>query len=139
MNSQLTTPPQSADEVAGRIFEALKLANTGLRFLAGAASRSVWGVLLLSVVIVIGLKVEFSTMTAAVLFLLCVIIQAQRGDFWSAAIISTVAAFALAFFFTPPPYSFGIPNPLEAISVLTFVIIAFVIAHSVAFYYAGVS
>jgi len=125
---------QGSGEVLSRIFKTGKLVNTGFRMFAGAARGSVWGVLLLSVVIVIGLKAEFSTTTAGFLFLLCVVIQSLRGDFWSAAIVSTVAAFALAFFFTPPPYSFSIPNSLEAIAVLTFVITAFVIAHSVAFY-----
>ena len=134
MQRQQTTPARGAGEVLSRIFNTGKPVNAGFRLFSGAARGSLWGVLLLSVVIVIGLKAEFSTTTAGFLFLLCVIFQSLRGDFWSAAIVSTVAAFALAFFFTPPPYSFAIPNSLEAIAVLTFVITAFVIAHSVAFY-----
>jgi K+-sensing histidine kinase KdpD len=65
-----------------------------------------------------------------------VAIQAKLGDFWSAAIVATVAAFALAFSFIPPAFSFGVANPLDAIVLLTFVIIAFVITHLMLVYRA---
>jgi|SRR5579864_1517614 len=103
--------------------------KTLLRSFQIALVRSLWPIVALSVITAVGLYMGFGAPTAGFLFLLCVVVQAKRGDFWSATIVATVAAFAIAFFFTPPPFSFGVANPLDAISLLTFVIVAFVIAH----------
>jgi len=70
-----------------------------------AFGRSIWGTVGLSLVTAVGLYAGFTAASAGFLLLLCVAIQAKRGDFWSAAIVATVAAFGLAFFFTPPPFS----------------------------------
>ena len=95
-----------------------------------------WGILALGLFTAFGLRMGLGTLSAGLLFLLCVVVQALRGDFWSAAIVSTVAAFALAYFFTPPIFSLRVAKPLDAIALLAFVIIALVIAHLAALYRA---
>lgn len=99
------------------------------RIVLSVVGKSLWGIIALSLVTAAGLHARLGMAAAGCLFFLCVIAQAMRGDFWSAAIVATTAAFALAFFFTPPIFSFGIAKPVDAVALLTFVIIAFVTAH----------
>ena len=74
--------------------------TSALHTLKLAVGHSLWAIVALSLITAAGLYMDFGAATAAVLFLVCVTIQAKRGDFWSAAIVATVATFSIAFFFT---------------------------------------
>ena len=108
-----------------------------IRLIRLAVGRSLWGIVGLSLVTALGLYAGFAAPAAGFLFLLCVVVQAWRGDFWSAAIVATIGACAVAFFFTAPPFSFGVANPLDAIALVAFIIITFVITHLLVLYRAG--
>ena len=101
-----------------------------LRLFVSAVLGSVWGLFGIGLVTVIGVKARFGVVAAGFFFFLCVVIQSLRADFWSTAIVSAVGVFDLAYFFTPPDFSFGISQPMDAIALLAFVICSFVTAHS---------
>jgi hypothetical protein len=103
--------------------------STVTRVAISAVGKSFWGILALTLITVLGFHVGLGVAGAAFFFFLCVLIQAVRGDFWSAVIIATAATFGLAFFFTPPVFSFKIAKPVDVIALLVFVIVAFVTAH----------
>jgi len=72
-----------------------------------AMARNIWGILALVLITAIGFYAGLGMAAAGFLFFLCVVIQAIRGDLWSATIVATVAAFALACFFSPTIFLFS--------------------------------
>jgi two-component system sensor histidine kinase KdpD len=57
---------------------------------------------------------------AAFLYLLMVVLLSQSGGFASSAIVSTMAALCLDFFFTPPALKLEISNPLDGVALVTY-------------------
>src|SRR5580704_709925 len=57
---------------------------------------------------------------AAFLYLLTVVLQSPSGGFVSSAIVSTMAALCLDFFFTPPVLKLEIANPLDGVALVTY-------------------
>ena len=58
---------------------------------------------------------------AAFLYLLVVVLQSPAGGFVSSAIVSTMAALCLDFFFTPPVLKLEISNPLDGVALVTYI------------------
>jgi two-component system sensor histidine kinase KdpD len=65
------------------------------------------------------------------LYLLLVVVHSLAGDFRSSAIISTLAAGCMDFFFTQPLFSLRMADPLNGLALLAFVITALVITRLV--------
>jgi len=65
---------------------------------------------------------------AAFLYLLVVVLQSPAGGFVSSAIVSTVAALCLDFFFTPPPLKLEISNPLDGVALVTYFATSLIVA-----------
>src|SRR6202162_5435835 len=57
---------------------------------------------------------------AALLYLLMVVVQSPAGGFASSAIVSTMAALCLDFFFTPRVLKLEIANPLDGVPLVTY-------------------
>jgi len=57
---------------------------------------------------------------AAFLYLLVVVLQSPAGGFASSAIVSTMAALCLDFFFTPPVLKLEIASPLDGVALFTY-------------------
>ena len=108
--------------------------SAALGLLKLAMARNIWGILALVLITAIGFYAGLGMAAAGFLFFLCVVIQAIRGDLWSATIVATVAAFALACFFSPTIFLFSAAEPLGAIALLTFLIAAFATVHLTALY-----
>lgn len=91
--------------------------------------KSFWGILAVSLITLAATHAGAGVLTAGLLFLACVVVQARRSNFWSAAVVAILAALTLAFFFSPPILSFSIARSADALAVLTFVVTAFLAAH----------
>jgi len=68
---------------------------------------------------------------ASPVYLLIVVLQSLTGDFFSAAVISGLAAACLDWFFIEPLFTFNIMSPSDALGLLSFLITALVITRLV--------
>jgi two-component system sensor histidine kinase KdpD len=69
--------------------------------------------------------------SAIPLYMLLVVVQSLTGDFRSSAIIATLSAACLDFFFTRPLFSRRMANPLNVLALLAFAVTALVITRLV--------
>jgi two-component system sensor histidine kinase KdpD len=76
-------------------------------------------------------QAHFDFAAAIPLYLLLVVLQSLTGDFPSSAMISTLAAGCLDFFFTEPLFSVRVTNPLNVLALLAFIFTALVITNLV--------
>jgi two-component system sensor histidine kinase KdpD len=90
----------------------------GLR--GGAAALVPPGVVTLSA----GLPVQFSTTTAALAYVLAVVVAAVAGGVWPGLAASGLAFLALNFFFTPPFHTFTVAKVEDLVALAVFLVVS---------------
>jgi two-component system sensor histidine kinase KdpD len=90
----------------------------GLR--GGAAALVPPGVVTLSA----GLPVQFSTTTAALAYVLAVVVAAVGGGVWPGLAASGLAFLALNFFFTPPFHTFTVAKVEDLVALAVFLVVS---------------
>jgi len=76
-------------------------------------------------------QVHVDFASAIPLYLLVVVLQSLTGDFRSSAIVASLSAGCLDFFFTEPLFSFRMTNPLNGLALVAFLVTALVITRLV--------
>jgi PAS domain S-box-containing protein len=77
------------------------------------------------------LDIDEAYTTTALLYMVIVVALSLNGSFISAAVVSSIAAFSLEYFFNPPLYTLGVQEPHEAIALFAFLTTALVITRLV--------
>jgi two-component system sensor histidine kinase KdpD len=72
-------------------------------------------------------RLHFNNATVALLYLLIVVLESLAGGAVASLIVAAVAAACLDFFFLPPLFTFRIADPLNALALFVFLIIALVV------------
>jgi signal transduction histidine kinase len=75
-------------------------------------------------------RLHLSLTTAALLYVIVVVLLARAGDFVSSIVASIIAALCLAHF-APPTYSFRVDDPLDDVAIVAFLITTLIIARLV--------
>ena len=100
-------------------------------FQAHGFRRSAWrlfrGSLLVGAVTAVCYGIRLNAASAALLFLIAVVLQSLDCDFWEAAAICVLAAANLDYFFTAPVFSFAVSDSLDAVTLTCLLIISLVI------------
>ena len=100
-------------------------------FQAHGFRRSAWrlfrGSLLVGAVTAVCYGIQLNAASAALLFLIAVVLQSLDCDFWEAAVVSVLAAANLDYFFTAPVFSFAVSDSLDAVTLTCLLIISLVI------------
>ncbi len=93
--------------------------------------RSAWllfrGALLTGAVTAIGYRFGFNSASAALLYLVAVVLQSLDCGFLEAAIISLLATSALDYFFIEPRFTFNVTDPLDAVTLAGLLVVSLVI------------
>jgi signal transduction histidine kinase len=84
------------------------------------AVQTLLGAASLALITFICLQLQLNLATAVCLYLTLVVLLSLWGSFVASAVISIIAVGCLAYFFTPPPFSFGIDDQFETIAVMLF-------------------
>jgi two-component system, OmpR family, sensor histidine kinase KdpD len=105
-----------------------QITGRGLRLSAqyALAGGAITGLLTLACV-----RLGLGLGVAASVYLLIVVLQSLTGDFFSAAVVSGLAAASLDFFFTEPIFTFGMSRPSDVFALVAFLITALVITQLV--------
>ena len=69
--------------------------------------------------------------TAALLYMVIIVLLSLSGSFVAAALVSVVAVFCLAYFFFPPRLALALHDPLDAVAIVTFLVTALVVTRLV--------
>nr|WP_323804949.1 DUF4118 domain-containing protein [Candidatus Manganitrophus noduliformans] len=77
------------------------------------------------------LRELYTFATAALFYLMVVVILSLNGRFIPSAFVSIVAVFCLQYFFLSPVFSLGVSEPLDVVVLITFVTTAIVITRLV--------
>src|SRR5258705_4326331 len=76
-------------------------------------------------------RLRLSLATTVCLYLVVVVMLSVQGNFISSAVVSLVAVGSLAYYFSPPIFSFRVSDSSEVVVVAVFLITAAVITHFV--------
>ena len=87
----------------------------------------IWGSLAVALLTTLCFRAHLDFASAIPLYLLVVVLQSLTGDFPASALVSTLAAVCLDFFFTKPLFSVRMDDPLNALALLAFLFTALVI------------
>jgi signal transduction histidine kinase len=96
------------------------------RFRHGIAKCLVGGLALASLTVVC-YRLRFNVATAALLYVIVVVLLSRTGNFVSSIFVSIIAARSLAYI-APPAYSFRVDDPLDDVAIMAFLVTSLVIA-----------
>jgi PAS domain S-box-containing protein len=96
-----------------------------------AVAQCLAGSITLALVTFVCFRFRLNLATAAVLYLIVIVLLSLQGSFLLSAVFSLVAIGCLAYFFAPPIFSFRVNDPLEAVAILAFLTTSIVITHLV--------
>lgn len=89
--------------------------------------RAIPGTLLVGLVTFVCFSLRVDLTVTAFLFLIVVVLQSLRGDFFSSVVVSIIADFCLNFFFIPPILSFRVSDSSDIWALITFLLTGLVI------------
>jgi signal transduction histidine kinase len=95
-----------------------------------SASLSLFGAIVLVLLTFVCYRLQLNLATAALLYLIVVVLLSRIGDFVSSIFVSVVATFFLAYL-APPPHSFRVENPLDVVAIIAFLTTSVVIVRLV--------
>ena len=72
-------------------------------------------------------RLHFNLVTAALLYVIVVVLLSRVGSFVSSIVTSTVASLCLAYI-APPAFSFRVDDPLDYVAIAAFFVTSFIIA-----------
>jgi two-component system sensor histidine kinase KdpD len=76
-------------------------------------------------------RFHINNATIVLFYFLVVVVQSLTGGILASVIVAVVAAGCLDFFFLPPPLSFRVDNPIDAVALIVFPITALVVTRQV--------
>jgi PAS domain S-box-containing protein len=77
-------------------------------------------------------RLDVDPVTAALLYLIVIVLVSLRGSFVPAAVVSIIAILCLNYFFTPPLFHVAMHDPLDVVALMTFLTTALVITRLMA-------
>jgi PAS domain S-box-containing protein len=77
-------------------------------------------------------RLDVNPVTAALLYLIAIVLVSLRGRFVPAAVVSIIAMLCLNYFFTPPLFHVAMHDPLDVVALMTFLTTALVITRLMA-------
>jgi signal transduction histidine kinase len=81
----------------------------------------------LAFVTLICFELRLNLATAALLYLMVVVLLSLKGSFVSSGVVSLVAVGCLSYFFTVPIFSFRVDDPLDVVAIIAFLTTSLVI------------
>jgi signal transduction histidine kinase len=96
-----------------------------------SAAQCLFGCIGLAAVTLICFQFHFNLATAALLYLIVVVLLSLKGSFVSSAVVSAIAVGCLAYAFAPPIFSFRVDDPLNVVAIITFFTTSLVITRLV--------
>jgi len=85
------------------------------------------GALLIAAITVAGYRLHLNSASAALLYLIAVVLQSLECSFLEAAITSLLATSALDYFFIEPLFTFNVRDPLDAVTLAGLLTVSLVI------------
>ena len=95
-----------------------------------AALVLVRGVVLIAAVTAVCYRIHLNSASAALLFLIAVVLQSLDSRFWEAAIVCVLATASLDWFFIDPLFTFTVTDPLDAVTLLCLLIVSLVVTET---------
>src|SRR6266850_7394747 len=92
-----------------------------------SAAPCVVGSIAVALLTFVCFRLDVDPVTAALLYLIVIVIVSLRGSFVPAAVVSIIAIGYLDYFFTPPLFQVRLSQPLDVVALITFLITALVI------------
>jgi len=96
-----------------------------------ASRRSAWrllrGAVLIGAVTAVSYRVHLNEASAALLYLITVVLQSLDCTFPEAAALSVLATLCLDYFFTKPLFSLTIAEPLDAVTLISLLIVSLIV------------
>jgi PAS domain S-box-containing protein len=77
-------------------------------------------------------RLDVNPVTAALLYLIVIVLVSLRGSFIPAAVVSIIANLCLNYFFTPPLFQVAMQDPLDIMALIAFLTTAWVITRLMA-------
>ena len=94
-------------------------------------ARCLTGSIVLALVTLVCFLVQVNPTTAALLYLIVIVLVSLMGDFSPSALVSILAILSLDYFFTPPLFSLAMSEPLDIVAIAAFLTTSAVITHLV--------
>jgi signal transduction histidine kinase len=94
-------------------------------------AQCLYGGVGLAFVTFICFRLQFNLATAALLYLIVVVLLSLEGSFVSSSVVSLIAVGCLAYFFAPPVFSFRVDDPLNVVAIVAFLTTSLVITRLV--------
>jgi signal transduction histidine kinase len=96
-----------------------------------SAAMCLFGGIGLASVTLVCFRLQLNLATAALLYLMVVVLLSLKGSFVSSVVVSVIAVWCLAFFFAPPILSFRVDDPLNVVAIMAFLTVSLVITRLV--------
>jgi K+-sensing histidine kinase KdpD len=101
--------------------------GTSLSRIRRSALHLFRGALLIGAVTAAGYWLRLNSASAALLYLVAVVVQSLECRFWEAAVTSLLATSALDYFFIEPRFTFNVQDPLDTVTLAGLLIVSLVI------------
>jgi signal transduction histidine kinase len=96
-----------------------------------SAVQCLFGGVGLAFVTLICFRLRLNLATAALLYLMVVVLLSLKGSFVSSGVVSLVAVGCLTYFFTVPIFSFRVDDPMNVVAIIAFLTTSLVITRLV--------
>jgi len=96
-----------------------------------AVARCSSGCVALALLTLACYRLGFDLAATVCVYLIVVVLVSLQGSFLSSALISLIAAGCLAYYFAPPPFSFGVSDPRHVVGIISFLTASAVITRLV--------
>jgi signal transduction histidine kinase len=96
-----------------------------------SAAMCLFGGIGLASVTLVCFRLQLNLATAALLYLMVVVLLSLKGSFVSSVVVSVLAVGCLAFLFAPPILSFRVDDPLNVVAIIAFLTVSLVITRLV--------
>src|SRR5439155_22527653 len=92
-----------------------------------SAAHFVLGSIALALVTLLCFQLQLDLSTTAFTYLIVIVLLSLMGNFLSSVVLSIIAVGCLRYFFTPPIFSFGADNPLDAVAAVAFLVSSLIV------------
>ena len=96
-----------------------------------SVAEFVFGGVGVAFVTIVCFRLQFNLATVALLYLIVIVLQSLKGRLVSSGVVSLIAVGCLAYFFTPPIFSFRVDDPLNVVAIVAFLTTSLVITRLV--------
>ena len=103
------------------------MTTTAIHTVWRSAKPSLLGAIGLALVTFICFRLQVALATAALLYLMVVVLMSLKGSFVSSAVVSVLAVGCLDYFFTTPLFTFGVNDLQSYVAMIVFLTISLII------------